>query len=314
MPVLSLRPEQDRAQHSRQWQRPRQEEPGLSVGGGVRGQPLETDPREHAARERQQRQALARAESLPREQSEHERDRIVDGVPGIEHAAQQQKQRKREQRLAPGQDPRRRRGGELRRGSPAGPPPLEPHGHRQKQPNQQDQRMADLPGPGRGCAVAGLHGAEQPVHERSVVAEEPPYLPRLEDRRRRRGDRARAREKTTGAHERQRSEHGRRDRRRADQTPAPAPRGERQQHRSDCQQGPLLVGDRQPQGRAAPQRPAATDRAAGGEQHRRHAQTPAQELLGVAEFERAQGQRVCHAHPECQPASEARAPLHAHPG
>ena len=55
--------------------------------------------------ERQQRRAVDRPAHLPGEQREHERQRVVDGVPRVEHAAQQQDQREREQRVALGERP-----------------------------------------------------------------------------------------------------------------------------------------------------------------------------------------------------------------
>ena len=93
--------EQPHAERERQRQRPRQEERRLEVGSRVRGQPLEADPGERAARQRQHRRAIpAGAADLPREQGEHEREQVVDEVPFVEQAADQHHEREQKQRVA----------------------------------------------------------------------------------------------------------------------------------------------------------------------------------------------------------------------
>ena len=57
------------------------------------------DPREHGARQREHRRTALLAEALPREQRQDERERVVHGVPRIQHAAQQQQQRQQQQRV-----------------------------------------------------------------------------------------------------------------------------------------------------------------------------------------------------------------------
>ena len=63
------------------------------VRGDVRGQPLEADPGDDGAREGEYGHAVDRPADLPRKQGEEERQAVVGGVPGVEHAAQQQQQR-----------------------------------------------------------------------------------------------------------------------------------------------------------------------------------------------------------------------------
>ena len=55
--------------------------------------------------------------------------------------------------------------------------------------------MADWGDPGRGDAIADLGSAEQSVDQRAMMAEEPPHLPWLEDRGRRRREASRAGQK-----------------------------------------------------------------------------------------------------------------------
>ena len=87
---------------------------------------------------------------------------------------------------------------------------------------------------------------------------------------------------------------------------SPAP--QRQQHRAERQHRPLLVGDRQAQHHTRPHRPVAA-----GERHRGDAQARAQQFLGVAQFQRAQRQRIGDAHPQRDRPCERRASARAHP-
>ena len=134
----------------------------------------------------------ARAEALPREQRQHERDRVVDGVPGVEHAAQEQQQRQQQQRVR------------------ASATSVDPGQRGQRQRDGDDQRVADDSDPAGRRPVADLDFAEQAAHRRSVMTQEPEDLPRLEDRAGRRGCAARGGDEPARADERERREDDRR--------------------------------------------------------------------------------------------------------
>ena len=87
---------------------------------------------------------------------------------------------------------------------------------------------------------------------------------------------------------------------------APA-RRERQQHRAGREQRPLLVRHGQPEGQARPQ-PAPV----GGQQDGRHAQRAAEQLLGMADFQRPEGDRVGDADAERDSPGESGVALAAH--
>ena len=103
---------------------------------------------------------------------EDERQQVVHGVPGVEHAAQQQQQGECEQRLA---RPRRANAHPQpqRRRSSGAAPTARPA----------EWVIAPIHG-GRRCGIRAWFRAEEAVHERAVVAQEPEHLPRLEDPRR----------------------------------------------------------------------------------------------------------------------------------
>jgi len=147
--------------------------------------------------------------------------------------------------------------------------------------------MADEGRPRRPDAIVRLGYAEPAVHERSVVAREPPDLPRLEDRARGRGDRVRAGGEAAGGRERERREDRDRHSPGAHEAAQAQRPGEGEQRRSGREQRPLLVGDRQAQ-QDSRREWTLTRR----QQDGHHAQASAEQLLGVPEFERAQRDRV----------------------
>ena len=173
----------ERGEHGRQRQRPRQEERRLGVGGDVHGQPLEADPRQHAcsrapaaaggrpARTPPRRAGRARTAAGSRRRP---RCRARSAGAGSGRARAARRAGRGAQLAGPADAGCRRR---------ARPAPPEPQRGGHGQARQEDQRVADRARPGDGRAVAGLGRAEQAMHERTVVAEEPPHLPRLEDRR-----------------------------------------------------------------------------------------------------------------------------------
>ena len=101
------------ARARRQRQRPGQEERRLRVRRRHQaGSHWKLHPRQHACSQREHGRARARPAHLPGEQGEHERQRVVDGVPGDRSTAAQRSsdQREREQRVALASRGRPRRG------------------------------------------------------------------------------------------------------------------------------------------------------------------------------------------------------------
>ena len=190
--------------------------------------------------------------------------------------------------------------------------------------------MADRLGPARRDAIAGLGRSEGAVHQRAVMAQEPPQLPRLEDRRRGRRRGASGGEQVATDH--QRRKHRRRAQHGTREAAQPQLGREREQHRAYCQQRPLLVGDRQPEQHARRQRAgAARSRpgrllgvrlggvgllgvglGCGRKQHGGHAQRRSQQFLGVSQFERAQRHWVGHAHAHRDRARQGAVAVGAH--
>ncbi len=169
--------------------------------------------------------------------------------------------------------------------------------------------MADERRPRRPDAIVRLRYSKPAVHERSVVAREPPDLPRLEDRARGRGDRVRARGEAAGGRERERGEDRGGHRSGAHEAAHAHRRREREQHRPGREQRPRLVGDRETEHDSRDERALASR-----QEHGRDTQASAEQLLGVPEFQRTKRDRVGDAHRQRDRAGEKPgAPLRAHP-
>ena len=214
--------------------------------------------------ERQDGRTVGEARRLPRDDREDGRQHVVGRVPGVQDAAQDEQQDEQQQRV----------------GAPAPGEERQGHGH------EDDQRVADRREPVRSRPVALLDHAAAAADHLTRPPEEPPHLPRLEDHAGVcGGGRRRAR---TGQQQRQHE----RDRDPArDEERAPAIRLQREQHRADREQRPRLVGDRQPE-----EDPGQRRAASHGGEHRAGAHRGAEQLLGMADVERPQGDRVHRAH------------------
>ena len=169
--------------------------------------------------------------------------------------------------------------------------------------------MADASRPRRAGAVAGFDAAEGPAHDGAVVAEEPPDLPRLEDRAGRGRGRAGQPRRTRLRGRAPAGPESPRRRRRATSRHRMRRPGSASSTGATASSAHSLFAIAAPEQQAGPQRSPAR-----GEQHRGDAQRASQQLLGVADFEGVQRQRVGDAQRERDTARERRRSATAHVG
>ncbi len=138
------------------------------------------------------------------------------------------------------------------------------------------------------------------------MAEEPEQLHRLEDSARRRRDAGGAADEAARVSDDDRREQERGGRRCAQQA-AYARRRQRQQDGTDREQRPLLVGDRD-----AERQPGEHRAFTICQQHGDNAQRAAEQFLCMADFDRAQRDRICGAQADDDGAPQQRSPGSAH--
>ena len=284
-PGEALGPEEPQAHSGGERDGPGEEGERLHVGGDVARQDGQREPGQRGGAQRQERGPAPRVD-LPGGEREQERDLVVGGVPGIEQAAQEQRQREQQQAV-----------GARVGGRPGEAPP----GRGERGDRHDEERMGDRTDPAGRGAVAVVRG-EGAHHQVAVRAEEPPRLPGLEDRAGgvRGARQAGARPAVAEARDEQRCDEHRRGAR-GDADGEPMARGQQREDRDDRDDGPRLGAAGEAEQRAGERRALAP-----GGQRGEGDERADEQFLGVADLERSDRQRVRGAQDQREPRADLR--------